>query len=286
MKNIHIKSGIYAKIAAYVASVALLAGVAACSAPGEETAGGADSKTIVYSKSFGPYSDLFEDAIVPILEKQGYTVEAKQFSDLLQADVALLDGEVQLNVEQHVAYMEDFNETHKGNLTAITPIPTVPAGIFSNTHQSLDEVAKGQSIAIPNDASNTARAYRLLAQEGLITLNPQADESKYTKKDIQDNPYSLEFTELDSVQIPRVLDDFDFAVLPGSVVANAGIDPNSSLAKEENIPDHLVLQAVVRDEDKDTEWAKAVAEAYHSEEFKEYMDADTSGLWFLPEELR
>lgn len=135
---------------------------AAASSTAADSAAAGSAGTIRYGKSQGPYTELFEAAIVPILEKEGYTVEGTDFSELLTADIALNDGEVDVNVEQHTAYAENFNASYNGDLTPISPIPTVPAGIFSDTHTSLDEIADGAKVAVPNDASNTARAYVLL----------------------------------------------------------------------------------------------------------------------------
>ena len=90
---------------------------------------------IVYGKSQGPYTELFEAAIVPILEEQGYTLKGVDFSDLLTADIALNDGDVDVNVEQHTAYAENFNSNNNGDLVPISPIPTVPAGIYSGTRR-------------------------------------------------------------------------------------------------------------------------------------------------------
>ena len=118
--------------------------------------------TILYSKSQGPYTELFEDAIIPILEKQGYTVEAVETPELLVADQLLQAGEVDVNVEQHSAYASGFNANNKGDLTPISVIPTVPAGVYSVNHASLDEIADGMTVAIPNDASNTARCLAIL----------------------------------------------------------------------------------------------------------------------------
>lgn len=92
-------------------------------------------------------------------------------SDLLQANIALNEGEVDFNVEQHTAYMENFNKKQGGHLVALTPIPTVPAGIYAGSKTSLDQVADGDTIAVPNDASNTARAYALLQKAGWIKLD-------------------------------------------------------------------------------------------------------------------
>lgn len=89
-----------------------------------------DKKEIVYGKSQGPYTELFEAAIVPILEKEGYTVKGVDFSDLQTADIGLNDGDVDVNVEQHTAYAENFNANYNADLVPISPIPTVPAGVY------------------------------------------------------------------------------------------------------------------------------------------------------------
>ena len=193
----------------------------AAASSGTESAASADAsnsntKELKYGKAAGPYTVLFEDAIKPILEKEGYTLTEVDFSDLLQNDLALNDGEIDFNVEQHTAYAENFNEAQKGNLVPISPIPTVPAAIFSATETSLDAIQDGAKVAVPDDAANTARAYVLLQKAGWITLNPDVDLSTVTQADITENPYNIEFTEMNSTNIPAVLDDFDYAVITGS----------------------------------------------------------------------
>lgn len=255
-------------------------------ASGDASNTGTSAKTeIVYGKSQGPYTELFEAAIVPILEKQGYTLKGIDFSDLLTADIALNDGDVDVNVEQHTAYAENFNASNNGDLVPISPIPTVPAGIYSETHASLDEVTDGAKIAVPNDASNTARAYVLLQKIGWITLDSSVDPSAVTQDDIVDNPKNLEFVEMKSLTIPAAIQDFDYVVITGSIVYNAGIDPSTALATED-ILDHLILQVVVKEANKDADWAQAIVDAYHSDEFKAYLEENNDGLWWVPEELQ
>lgn len=244
-----------------------------------------DTKVITYGKSQGPYTELFEAAIVPILEEQGYTLEAVDFSELLTADIALNDGDVDLNVEQHTAYIENFNANYDGDLTPISPIPTVPAGIYSSNHTSLDEIADGALIAVPNDAANTSRAYVLLQKAGWITLDADVDLTAVTQDDIAENPYNLEFVEQKSLTIPAAMADYDYVVITGSIVYNAGIDASTALLTED-ILDHLILQVTVKAENADAEWAQAVVDAYHSDEFKAYLEENNDGLWFVPVELQ
>ena len=244
-----------------------------------------DKKEIVYGKSQGPYTELFEAAIVPILEKEGYTVKGVDFSDLQTADIGLNDGDVDVNVEQHIAYMENFNANYNADLVALSPIPTVPAGVYSAKYKSVDEIPDGAKVAVPNDASNTARCYLMLQKIGWIKLADDVDPSAVTQDDIVENPHNIEFTEMKSLTIPAAIQDFDYVAITGSVVYNAGIDPSTALATED-IQDHLVLQVVVKEENKDAEWTKAIVDAYHSDEFKKYMEENNDGLWWIPDELK
>ena len=229
-----------------------------------------EKKEIVYGKSQGPYTELFEDAIV---------------SDLQTADVALNDGDVDVNVEQHTAYMDSFNQSYNADLVAISPIPTVPAGVYSEKYDSVDEIPDGAKVAVPNDASNTARCYLMLQKIGWIKLDEKADPSTVTQDDIVENPHNIEFTEMNSMTIPAAESDFDYIAITGSVVYNAGIDASTALANED-ISDYLVLQVVVKEENKDADWAQAIVDAYHSDEFKQYMKENNDGLWWIPEELQ
>lgn len=267
------------------ASTSTASSAAASSTAADSAAASGAAGTIRYGKSQGPYTELFEAAIVPILEKEGYTVEGTDFSELLTADIALNDGDVDVNVEQHTAYAENFNASYNGDLTPISPIPTVPAGIFSDTHTSLDEITDGAKVAVPNDASNTARAYVLLQKAGWITLDSSVDLAVVTQDDIVENPYNIEFTEMASLNIPSALQDFDYAVITGSIVYNAGIDASTALLTEDVLP-QLLLQVVVKKDNADTDWAKAIVAAYHSDEFKQYMDENNDGLWYIPDELK
>ncbi len=240
---------------------------------------------IVMGASPGPYNELFDAAIIPILESKGYTVKNMDFSALMEANIAMTEGSVDLAVSQHAGYMKVFNEQRGADLIAVTKIPTVPAGIFSNKYKSLEDVQNGMTVLIPQDGSNAARAYGLLAKAGWITLKPGIDLMQAGKKDIQENPFNLQIKEIDSSLIPRVLDDADFAVIPGSIVWLGKIDPSDVLLQETLLED-LYLQVVIEQKNQNSEWAKAVIEAYNSPEFKAYMiENNQNNYWILPPEL-
>lgn len=251
-----------------------------------DEAAGAEKKTINVGTSPGPYSELFLEAVKPILEGKGYEIKVTEFSDLLQADVAIADGGVDMNVDQHTAYMENFNANKDASLVSLIPIPTVPAGIFPGKKSSLDDIEKGDTIGIPNDASNAARAYALLQKVGWIKLKDGVELVKATKEDIAENPLNLEIVEMDSAQISRSLTDLDYGVVPGSMVYASKMDASTKLLAED-VQKHLELVVVVDGKNKDTNWAKDVAAAYQSDEFKAYMEKhNKDDYWFIPEELR
>ncbi|BAQ09362.1 yaec family lipoprotein [Bacillus sp. OxB-1] len=273
------------RLSLIVSMLALFVFVLAACGKNDDTAG--EEKTnIKVGTSPGPYSLLFLEAVKPILEEKGYTVEQVEFNDLLQADVALADGGVDLNVDQHTAYMDNFNENKNADLVSLTPIPTVPAGLFPGKKNSLDELADGDTIGIPNDASNAARAYAILQKAELIKMKDGVEVMKATSQDIEENPRNLKIVEMDSAQIPRSLTDLDYGVVPGSIVYASNMDPSTKLVSED-VLDHLVLVAVTTEKNKDLPWAKDVAAAYQSDEFKAYMEEhNKDDYWFIPKELQ
>ena len=278
----------FKKIAAVTAAAALSLGLVACGSDDTATdaAGTGDTKTIRVATSPGPYSELFQEGVAPILEKDGYTLEYTNFTDLTQADTALDEGSADLNVEQHTAWMNVFNKEKGGNLVSITEVPTVPAGLYSEKHEKLEDVADGQSVGIPLDGSNKSRAIHVLVDAGWVTLRDDADEALLSEADIDENPHNLDIKPMDSANLSRSLPDLDWAVIPGSMSYSAGLDPNLQRFQE-NLRPELILVAVTTEGKQDTPWAKAVSEAYRSEEFKEYFDSqNTNNYWFLPDSLK
>ena len=266
--------------------------LAAASVLAENTVVETGKTKILYSKSQGPYTELFEAAIIPILEAQGYSFEVVESSELLVADQLLQAGEVDVNVEQHSAYAANFNANNNGDLTPISVIPTVAAAIYSANHETLDEVKDGATVAIPNDAANTARCLAILQKIGWIKLDEAVDISAVTVEDVVENPYNLDLIEQKSLTIPAAIQDYDYVVITGSVVYNAQVNEKYPALAQEDILPHLVLQVVVKAENVNTDWAQAIVAAYHSDEFKAYLEKENAadgfwkGLWWIPEELQ
>ena len=241
-------------------------------------------KEISMGVSPGPYNDLFKDAVKPILESEGYKVKLVNFPHLLESDVALSEGSIDLTVAQHTAYMDVFNSQRKANLKPVVHVPSVPAAIFSNKYTSLQQVFAGAKVAIPQDASNAARSYNLLEKAGWIKLKENANPIIVSKNDIAQNIADIEIVEMDSANIPRVMNEVDFAVIPGSIVYSANIDSNKALLSETIIPD-LEIMVVVNGGNENSQWAQDVKRIYQSQQFKDYMkEHNQNGYWVMPQE--
>ncbi|QYN43238.1 metal ABC transporter substrate-binding protein [Gilliamella sp. ESL0443] len=241
-------------------------------------------KEISMGVSPGPYNDLFNDAVKPILESEGYKVKLVNFPHLLESDVALSEGSIDLTVAQHTAYMDVFNSQRKAHLKPVVHVPSVPAAIFSNKYTSIKNVFPGAKIGIPQDASNAARSYNLLEKAGWIKLKPNSNPIIVGKNDIAENIAGVDIVEMDSANIPRVLNELDFAVIPGSIVYSANIDSKKALLSETIIPD-LEIMVVVNEGNENSQWAKDIKRIYQSQQFKDYMQThNQNGYWVMPQE--
>ncbi|OTQ78296.1 MetQ/NlpA family ABC transporter substrate-binding protein [Gilliamella apis] len=241
-------------------------------------------KEISMGVSPGPYNDLFKDAVKPILEAEGYKVKLVNFPHLLESDVALSEGSIDLTVAQHTAYMDVFNSQRKANLKPVVHVPSVPAAIFSNKYTSIKNVFSGAKIGIPQDASNAARSYNLLEKAGWIKLKQNTNPIIVSKNDIAENIAGVDIVEMDSANIPRVLNELDFAVIPGSIVYSANIDSKKALLSETIIPD-LEIMVVVNGGNENSQWAKDIKRIYQSQQFKDYMkEHNQNGYWVMPQE--
>ena len=258
-----------------IASIALISCGNQNSAESELT-----KMTLRVGVSPGPYNDLFNDAVKPILEREGYTVKLVNFSNLLESNIGTIEKGVDLTVAQHSAYMKVFNKERNAHLKPVVAVPSVPAAIYSDKYDSLDAVTPKMKIAIPQDPSNAARAYNLLAKAGWITLKESDSPLLVTRNDITSNPLNLEIIEVDSATIPRIMIDIDYAVIPGSIVYSAGIPSEKGLLQESIIPE-LEILVVVNEGMEQSDWAKAIKRIYQSEEFFAYMDAHNQNHYWV-----
>lgn len=253
------------------------------SASGEQST----KKVLKYRVMPTATSDLFEAGIKPILEKKGYKLEAVHIKDSVQREMALEEGQIDFHVDAHQAWIDAINASKGTHLTTVLDIPTVPTGIYSGSKTALDEVADGDTILVPNDASNLARSYQLLSHLGWISLDPSKDINHVTAADITANPKNLNFKEMKGPTIASVRTDAAYIILRGSDAYNAKIDFNSVLYPEtaKDINKKMYMALCINEKNKDTQWVKDIIAAYKSPEFKEFMKTQGS-FWILPDYLR
>lgn len=192
----------------------------------------AEPKTIIFGVAPGPYGDLIKQGIQPGLEKKGYKVVLKEFSDWVQPNIALDNGATDANLFQHGIYLEKFSADKGLKLSPLIKVPTAGLGFYSNKIKSLDELKKGDVVTLPNDPTNLARALRFLAKLELLSFKKDIDPTKASEKDIEHNPRSIVFKPLEAAQLPRTLDTATAAVISGNFAIAAGLDLNKALKLE------------------------------------------------------
>ena len=181
--------------------------------------------TITVAASATPHAEILEEA-KPILAEQGWDLEVTVFDDYVQPNLVVESGEFDANYFQHIPYLDDFNAEQGTHLVNAGGIHYEPFGIYPGTKSSLDDLADGDVIAVPNDTTNEARALLLLQENGVIKLRDGAGITA-TKNDIVENPHNVEIVEAEAAQIPNVLKDVDYAVINSNYAINAGLNPVS-----------------------------------------------------------
>ncbi|MCI5753173.1 MAG: MetQ/NlpA family ABC transporter substrate-binding protein [Clostridiales bacterium] len=173
--------------------------------------------------SVTPHAEILAQ-VVDKLAEQGIKLEIVEYTDYVQPNLAVEDGSLDANYFQHQPYLDTFNENYDTHLVSVAKIHYEPFGIYAGKTGSLDELADGATIAVPNDGSNETRALLLLQQEGLITLKDGIDaSSNATILDIAENPKNLVITEMEAAQIALALKDIDLGVINGNYALQAGL---------------------------------------------------------------
>ncbi|MBS1230147.1 MAG: sfbA [Proteobacteria bacterium] len=226
----------------------------------------ATPKTIVFGVAPGPYGDLIKQAIAPGLEKKGYKVVLKEFSDYVQPNLALANGATDANLFQHGVYLEKFSADKGLKLSPLIRVPTAGLGLYSNKIKSIDELKKGDVITLSNDPTNLARGLRFLAKIDLLTIKKDISPTQASEKDIDQNPRGLVFKPLEAAQLPRTLDTAAGALVNGNFAIAAGLDLNKAL-KLEVLDENLKNLIAVKTADLDKPFVKDIKSVVESDEF-------------------
>ena len=235
--------------------------------------------TITVAASATPHAEILA-AAKPILAEQGWDLEVTEFDDYVLPNEVVESGEMDANYFQHVPYLDSFNEEKGTHLVEVGKIHYEPFGIYPGTKASLDDIADGDTIAVPNDTTNEARALLLLQDNGIITLKDGAGLTA-TVNDIAENPHNVKIEELAAESVARVADEVAYVVLNGNYALQAGFSVSKdSLAYEKSDSEAAktyVNVVVVKEGNEDNEGVKALVDVLKSDEIKNFINEKYDG---------
>ncbi|MEV4071689.1 MetQ/NlpA family ABC transporter substrate-binding protein [Nonomuraea fuscirosea] len=216
------------RIHRFVGAVALALSLAACGTSQSATTGaaaaeGADAVIKVGANPV-PHGEILDFVKQNLAPAAGLKLEVVEFTDYVQPNVQLQEGQLTANFFQHKPYLDDFNASKGTDLTFVAPVHLEPLGLYSKKITNVTALAAGATVALPNDATNLGRSLKLLADNGVIRLKDGAGTAA-TERDVVDNPRKLQFKPLEAAQLPRSLEDVDAAVINGNYAIEAGLKP-------------------------------------------------------------
>ena len=238
-----------------------------------------DDKTITVAASETPHSEILE-AAKPLLEEEGYDLEVTVFDDYVQPNEVVESGDFDANYFQHIPYLDSFNKEKGTHLVNAGGIHYEPFGIYPGTKSSLDEIEDGDTIAVPNDTTNEARALLLLQDNGIITLKDGVG-LEATVNDIEENPHNVEIVELAAEQVARVAEETSYIVLNGNYALQAGYSVSKdALAYEKSDSEAAktyVNVIAVKEGNENSDKIKALVDVLKSDEIKDFINEKYDG---------
>ena len=220
-----------------------------------------------------PHAEIL-NAVKGLMRERGYNLYVKEFSDYVTPNIAVDEGEVDANFFQHVPYLDEFNAERGTKVVSVGAVHYEPFGLYAGNKKSLEDVASGDKIAVPNDVTNEARALLLLESAGLIRLRTGVS-LKATVADIVENNYNLQIVELESAQIPRALDSVEYACMNGNYAMQAKFKVSDALFIEPKDSDAAKKYAnvvCVRDGREYEPFVNDLMDCLKSDNVREFVD--------------
>ncbi|RCG22841.1 ABC transporter substrate-binding protein [Sphaerisporangium album] len=247
----------------------------AAASPGSSTAQSAPLKVGV---SPVPHAEILKFVSEKLAPAAGLKLEIVEFTDYVQPNTQLQEGQLDANYFQHRPYLDDFQKSKGGKeMVFVQAVHLEPLGLYSKKIKSAAELASGATVSLPNDATNLGRGLKLLEDNGLIKLKPGAGTAA-TERDVAENPKNLQFKPLEAAQLPRSLEDVDAAVINGNYALEAGLKPASDalvLEKAEGNPYANGL-VTVKGQENDPR-IKKLAELLAGPEVKKFIEDTYQG---------
>ncbi|MCR5829228.1 MAG: transporter substrate-binding domain-containing protein [Lachnospiraceae bacterium] len=238
-----------------------------------------NGETIKIAASPVPHAEILEKA-AGILKNYGYELDIVEFDDYVQPNLVVESGEFDANYMEHIPYLNSFNAEHGTHIVNAGGIHYEPFGIYPGKKSTLADIADGDSIAIPNDTTNEARALLLLQDNGILKLKEGAGLTA-TVNDIVENPHNVEFVELEAAQVARVVDEVAYVVLNGNYALEAGYSVGKdSIAYEatDSIAAKTYVNIVgVLEGNENSNKIKALVTVLRSDEIRQFIEETYDG---------
>lgn len=217
------------------------------------------------------------DFVAKKAKKEGIDIEIVRFSDYVQPNLALEEGELDANAFQTISYFNEFKKEHDLDLTPVGTTVIAPLGLYSEKYKSVDDIPDGAKIAVPNEATNMGRAFLLLQEAGLIELPEDFDGNGSLDK-IKKNPKKIEIVPVVAGQTPRVLPDVAASIINNGIAVDAGFNPvKDSIFHEDDTATPYINIIAARTEDKDNKTLKKIVELYQQEDTADFIEKEYNG---------
>jgi len=224
-----------------------------------------------------PHAQIINFIKENLAAKNNLELEVVEFTDYVQPNIAVQDGQLDANFFQHLPYLKDFNEQHKTTLVSVGTVHIEPLGVYSKKIKSLSELKAGDVVAIPNDATNAGRALNLLAANKLLTLKEGVGYAA-TINDITGNPLKLDIKELEAAQLVRSLEDTVISVINGNYALDGGLTPaKDALALESGVNNPYANILVVKEGRENDPAIQLLIKLLTSDEVKAFIEKTYSG---------
>ncbi|HGO5853734.1 TPA: MetQ/NlpA family ABC transporter substrate-binding protein [Mannheimia haemolytica] len=226
----------------------------------------------------GPEAQMTEVAVKIAKEKYGLDVELVQFTEYTQPNSALHSKDLDANAFQTVPYLEQEVKDRGYKLAIIGNTLVWPIAAYSKKIKNISELKDGATVAIPNNASNTARALLLLQAHGLLKLKDPKNVFA-TENDIIENPKNIKIVQADTSLLTRMLDDVELAVINNTYAGQAGLSPDKDGIIVESKDSPYVNLVVSREDNKDDPRLQTFVKSFQTEEvFQEALKLFNGGV--------
>ena len=217
------------------------------------------------------------DFVAEKAAKEDIEIEIVRFSDYVQPNIALAEGELDLNAFQTISYFDSFIEERGLELSPIASTVIAPMALYSEKVESVDDLQDGATIAVPNEATNLGRALLLLEEAGLITLSDDAGLTG-TVEHIIENPKNIEILPVVAAQTPRSLQDVDAAIINNGIAVDAGYSPvNDSVFRESETATPYINIIASQTKDIEREELQRIGELYQEEDVAQFIEDEYNG---------